>query len=279
MKIKVKTLSDKVIEVDIAKEELIYGATAVLTNKTDEKFVIHPLTKEKIPVIYSNENRFFIPAHINDDYIYAKKNNIKVKQVVAPYFYGKGEEQVRDDVKTQFRHSVIAVIKHNIEDKYLCVDCKNRECKSFVLGGIEDKETSVDAALREVKEETGYIDAVIEKISDISIYNHFYAGYKGVNRYATLDILFGKLLSEKRVEMSEEENNKHTVKWISKEDLKDFLNIDNNIYVLDELYNGSKAYEIEEGKMINSFELDRLDVLEARSIMKEKLEKINIKCM
>lgn len=279
MKVKVKTLSDKVIEVDIAKEELIYGATAVLTNKTDEKFVIHPLTKEKIPVIYSNENRFFILAHINDDYIYAKKNNIKVKQVVAPYFYGKGGEQVRDDVKTQFRHSVIAVIKHNIEDKYLCVDCKNRECKSFVLGGIEDKETSVDAALREVKEETGYIDAVIEKISDISIYNHFYAGYKGVNRYATLDILFGKLLSEKRVEMSEEENNKHTVKWISKEDLKDFLNIDNNIYVLDELYNGSKAYEIEEGKMINSFELDRLDVLEARSIMKEKLEKINIECI
>lgn len=279
MKVKVKTLSDKVIEVDIAKEELIYGATAVLTNKTDEKFVIHPLTKEKIPVIYSNENRFFIPAHINKDYIYAKKNNIKVKQVVAPYFYGKGEEQVRDDVKTQFRHSVIAVIKHNIEDKYLCVDCKNRECKSFVLGGIEDKETSVDAALREVKEETGYIDAVIEKISDISIYNHFYAGYKGVNRYATLDILFGKLLSEKRVEMSEEENNKHIVKWINKEDLKDFLNIDNNIYVLDELYNGSKAYEIEEGKMINSFELDRLDVLEARSIMKEKLEKINIECI
>lgn len=279
MKVLLKTLNNNIISVDLPREELIYGAVAVFSNQTEEKFAMHPLTNEKIPIIYSNKNRFVIPAHIQEDYMYAKENNLTIKQVVAPYFYGKGEEQVKDNVETQFRHSVIAVIKHNIDDKYLCVDCKNRECKSFVLGGIEKNENNIEAALREVREETGYTDVSIDKVSDISIYNHFYAGYKGVNRYAILDILFGKLLSEKHEKMSEEESNKHTVKWIKKEDLENFISIDNNLYVLEELFNGSSAYQKEEGKMINSFELDRLDVLDARKIMMEKLGEINDKCM
>lgn len=279
MQVIVKTLNDQKIKIDIDREELIYGAVAVLTNQIKEDFVIHPLTKEKIPVIHSEENRFFIPAHIKEDYEYAKSNGIKIKQVVAPYFYGKGNETVRDDEKTQFRHSVIAVIKDDVEEKYLCVDCKNRDCKSFVLGGIEEGETNIEAAIREVREETGYTDVIIEKISDISIYNHFYAEYKGVNRFATLDILFGKLLTKAREQISEEENNKHIVKWINKEDLKSFLNIDNNLYVLEELYNGSKAYEKEEGNMINSFELDRLDIFEARKIAQGKIEETNVKYM
>lgn len=279
MKILLKTLNNNIITVDLTREELIYGAVAVFSNQTEEKFALHPLTNERIPIIYSDKNRFIIPAHIEEDYIYAHKNNLKIKQVVAPYFYGKGEEKVKDNVKTQFRHSIIAVIKHNIDDKYLCVDCKNRECKSFVLGGIEENENNVEAALREIREETGYIDVSINKVSDISVYNHFYAGYKGVNRYAILDIVFGKLLSEKREKMSEEESNKHIVKWINKNELESFINIDNNLYVLEELFNGSKAYQEEEGKMINSFGLDRLDVLEARKIMKKKLGELNDKCM
>lgn len=279
MKVLLKTSKNNIISVDLSREELIYGAVAIFSNQTKEKFALHPLTNEKIPIICSNQNRFIIPAHIQEDYVYAQNNNLEIKQVVAPYFYGKGEEKVRNNVKTQFRHSVIAVIRHNIEEKYLCVDCINRKCRSFVLGGIEKNENNVEAALREVREETGYTDIEINKVSDISIYNHFYAGYKGVNRYAILDILFGKLLSEKREEMAEEESNKHIVKWIEAKELENFINIDNNLYVLEELFNGSKAYQKEEGKMINSFELDKIDVLEARKIMKEKLGELNAKCM
>lgn len=274
MKVLVKDLKGKTIELDLECEELIYGVTAVLTNQTEEKYVVHPLTNEKLPVIYSDKNRFFVPAHIEEDYVYAKKNGLKIKQVVAPYFSGEGEEKVKENIKTEFRHSVIAVIKHNTEDKYLCVDCKNRECRSFVLGGVEEGETPEEAAIREVREETGYTDVVIEKKSDISIYNHFYAGYKGVNRYAVLDILFGKITSENRETLCEEENAKHIVKWIPKEELATFLNIKNNLYVLDELENGGMAYTEEQGKMINSAELDRLDVIEARNIVKERLEEL-----
>lgn len=266
MIINVKTLNGRRLKVILEREELIYGATAVIINdEIDYKDkVIHPLTNEKLPIIKGSCNRFFIPAHIDEDYEYATKNNLPIKQVMAPYFYGVGEEKVREDVKTQTRHSVIAIIKHNKRDEYLCVDCKNRDCKSFVLGGIEEGEDVIQAAKREVKEETGYLNVSIDKVSNISVYNHFYAGYKGVNRYAVLSIAFGRVLNEIKENISKEESSKHIVKWVKKEELKDFLTVNNNLYALDELFNGSKAYTKEEGKMINSYELDKLDILDAR---------------
>lgn len=273
MKITIKTVNNKELIVDLDREELIYGVTAVLTNEEimDDYIAIHPLTKEHLPIIKSDKNRFLIPGHNAEDYEFAIKNNLEIKQVIAPYFGGVGEEQVRDDARTESRHSVIAVIKNNENNEYLCVDCKNRECKSFVMGGIEDGESPEQAALREVLEETGYKNIEIDRVSNVSLYNHFYAGYKGVNRYAVLDVVFGSLVNEEKEALSDEENKKHVVKWIPKDELKNFLNINNNIYVLNELIDENKAYTKEQGKMINSYELNKRDVMEAREIVKKIL--------
>ena len=86
-----------------------------------------------------------------------------------------------------------------------------------------------------------------------------------------LDIVYGTLLNEEREEISAEENEKHTVKWIEKKQLSRYININNNIYVIDKINTGDKAYELEEGKMINSRELDKLDLLEARNIVKNRI--------
>lgn len=254
-------------EYELQRPELIYGIEGILCNESYTKAYIKMIDKE-VPIIHSDENRFFIPAHIQEDWEYAKKNNLTINQVVAPYFCGEGDEKVRADVETQKRHSIIAVIKHNKEDKYLCVDCINRECKSFVLGGIEKNETAKEAALREVKEETGYNDVLIEYISPIKLVNHFYAGYKGVNRYATLDVVFGKLNSESNVGMSEEDKKKHVVKWINKDELKDFLTVNNNMYALDIILNGEKAYT-GEGIMINSNQFNDKKTKEVRQFIIE----------
>lgn len=242
------------VEVFIEKPELIYGATAIVSSEIKENLIgINPVTHETLKIINLNEekNRFFVPSHIQKDYVYAKENNLELKQAIAPYFYGKDDEEPRSDKETQERHSVVVVIKDINDNKYLCEDAKGRNCKSFVMGGIEKGETIEEASLREVYEETGYKNIKIDNVCNFKVVNHFYAGYKGVNRYAYLNIVYGRLIDDEKQEIVAEEKAKHTVVWIEKDKLRDFINIELNKYALDILLNGESAYE-NDGVMITS---------------------------
>lgn len=268
-KYNLKTNLGNEISTIIENDELIYGVTTIMIGLQStyhekckegklEEYTFHPLTNEKMDIIALNDEKLYdnaimlVPLHIQAHYILALKYDLKFKQVVAPYFYGKDEEKIRDNVETQFRRSIIAVIKN--EDKYLCVDAKKRICKSFVMGGIENNETPEEAMVREVLEETGYSCKPLYT-SKIILHNHFYAGYKGVNRYAHLYVVFGELISNEKQELSNEEKEKQTPLWLTKEELKSFLTVNNNIYVYNNLLDKDKAFE-EVGIMINSNELN-----------------------
>lgn len=273
--VKVKLSNDEIVKVSIDRPELIYGATGIVSSDIDDSlYGINPLTGDKLNIINMKEkqNRFFIPSHNQKDYEYAKENNLKLKQVVAPYFYGEGEESPREDIKTQVRYSVVAVIKNNENDTYLCEDAKGRNCKSFVMGGIEEGETAREAAIREIYEETGYSDVTIDFISNFKVVNHFYAGYKGVNRYAYLNIVFGHLNTDKCDKITKEEDAKHVVKWIEKKDLKDFINIPLNKYALDMLLEGETAY-VEDGIMITD---DENNGKLSKKVREDVIKKLNL---
>ena len=269
-KIEIELTNGKLIPAIITNEELIYGVTAIAVGmkndyidisnnlgKIENIFAKHPLTNENLPIIVLNNDRLeknsmmLVPSHIQEHFELAKNFNLPYKQVVAPYFKGTGEESLNPNVDTKFRTSVIAVIKNEEDNTFLCVDALKRNCKSFVLGGIEKGETPEEAAVREVKEETGYVDIKINRKSILELHNHFYAGYKGVNRYAILNVIFGTLNSKKREKVSDEEFNKQKAIWVKKENLKDFLTVNNNVFVNNYLLDGDCAYE-GDGVMINS---------------------------
>ncbi len=269
LKINLQTTNKENFTCQIEYPELIYGATAVVVPQVIKGKIFHPLTNEILPAIVLPETKnpyLLIPAHIQNHFVIAQTHNLPIQQVVAPLFQGTGSQTIRPDLPIQNRQSVIAVVKHWQDNSYLCVDSFHRDCKSFVLGGRENNETPSQAAIREVAEETGYTDITVDSVYPIMLLNHFYADYKGVNRHATLHIVFCHLNGEEHEKLNAKESNEHAVKWVAKTDLRQFLSVKNNLFAVDIIENGAHAYE-GDGLMVNSGKFNELTRAEARNNM------------
>lgn len=246
MKVMISDGSKKIVEIE--KPELIYGATALMLegNYKEDTYAINPVTNENIMIINGKRNKFIVPLHNKQDYELSIKYNLPRKLAVMPYFTGEGESSIKEGINTVRRHSLIAIIEDKQNKNFLCEEIQKGKYRSFVQGGIEDGETIEQAAKREILEETGYKNVTIKYISEIPIINHFFAAYKGMNgtnRFAKLEIVYGVLNNFDKEDISDEEKLKHTVKWISKKDLKDFININHNLYALNTILSKINVFE------------------------------------
>lgn len=161
-----------------------------------------------------------VPAHDERDWEFAKKYKLPIKEVIEPLYQKTGDkDRVRLDLPFKKRTAVVAIIKHWSEDKYLCLRWKKTDWRGFVIGGIEPGEDMIQAAEREIKEETGYQSAQFVKEIEGVIHAQFYHAVKEENRWAHFHGLYFELQNGDLKEIDDTEKAIHEVVWIPKDEV------------------------------------------------------------
>ena len=164
-------------------------------------------------------------AHDTRDFAFAKKFNIPLRNVVEPLIINKeGKDAVQKGVPFVERNAVVCVVKHWSEDKYLCLSWKANDWKGFVVGGIEGNEDPIESGMREIREETGYKNLVLEKKLGGIIHSQFYHMIKKQNRFAHFIPLLYKLKNGECDEIADNEKALHDIHWLSFTEVTSFVN-------------------------------------------------------
>jgi len=247
----------------IAKTEIERGATG--KEKTGVRLegisAINPATKEEIPIYvadyvlnnYGTGAIMAVPAHDERDFEFAKKFDLPIRQVIAPYFATTtGSDAVRADKPTDRRKTAYVLLKHWSEDKYLCLNWEKFGWHSGIIGGFEKGETAIEAGQREIVEETGYQHPEFVK-SFGEVHSSFFAAHKDVNRYAEGFNLLFKLSDGEYRTPAEEETKNHKPVWIAGAEMRSFLNLPNFEYFWNQLEKGNECFP-ETGVLIDSGE-------------------------
>ncbi len=195
---------------------------------------INPATSEEIPVwvadyvlgSYGTGAIMAVPGHDERDYAFAKKFGLPIKRVVEPKFVAtEGAEAFRTKEKTVKRNAVCCVVRNPKDDTYLCVSWKAFTMHGFVTGGVEEGEDIVEAAKREILEETGYKNLKLVRNPEFALHSFFYHRVKKQNRHARFQYLFFELENEAREPINKEDSELYEVLWIKRADLVDFFSV------------------------------------------------------
>ncbi len=250
---------------DMERTELNKDKTGVFTGA----YAINPVNNKEIPIwisdyvlaSYGTGAIMAVPAHDERDYEFAKKFDIDIIQVLEEVT-GKPH---KDETK---KNSIVAILYDEENDKYLTINWYDLGGRLFVGGTIKDKEKPIDCAIREIKEETGYVD--FELVTELPKINHHYYAYNK-DKYFNIECtgFVFKLKSNKQESQNLDEDENFKVEWVSKDKIDE---------IKDELHHKVYDYYINDGAMIgdgihiNSEFLNGLNKEEAINKMIDWLE-------
>ncbi len=138
---------------------------------------------------------------------------IKDENYIIPEFVDEKNPPI-EGKPTKERETIHAIVYSKERDAYLTLKWKNHDWHTIIVGGVDEGENIVDSARREVQEETGYTDLVFKGILGGEVRSQYFAAHKDENRVALTTALYFELNSEKKVEVSKEEESLHEVFWL-----------------------------------------------------------------
>jgi leucyl-tRNA synthetase len=157
-------------------------------------------------------------AHDERDFAFANKYGIKLKEVIIPKVVDS-KNPPRSDKRTVERNAVQAIVIDPKTQQVLSLKWKNFPWSTFIVGGVENGEDMVEAARREVQEETGYKNLKYLRTLGGAVESHFFAAHKDENRKALFHALVFELENEEKTEVTQDEKKLHEPFWTTWEDL------------------------------------------------------------
>jgi len=223
---------------------------------------INPATKEEIPVWvadyvlsgYGTGAVMAVSAHDKRDFVFATKYKLPVTVVIEPEFVDVGDDAPRPELPFVERENILCIVKHWKDEKYLRLIWKKYPWKNFVVGGLENSEDPMQAAIREIQEETGYSDVSFVKQIGGMIFNSYFAAHKKQNRRAHFRAFYFELQSDKRSEIDLEEQALFDVVWQTKDEINKTIQSDvfSGRYYWNLLFTNHNSPYTEAGILINS---------------------------
>jgi leucyl-tRNA synthetase len=254
------------------------------TNDTKDKtgvftgsYAINPASGEKTPIWvadyvlggYGTGAIMAVPAHDERDFAFANKFRLPVIAVVEP------ETGVPQE-NPEFRQSIVAIVRDPKTNTYLSINWGAKNGGNlFVGGGREENEDIVETAIREIAEETGYVN--VQLVSQTGKMHHnYFAHSKNVARRIEANALLFDLIDDEKTEtaLEADEKNKFTVEWLNETEA--LSKVSDELHATSfELLVGGKNYH-GEGVMVNSGHFDGMQSSQAREDIVAWLEEKNL---